>query len=141
MLLVNSNNMSARQQKAETLLDYWEPELVRKAGEIAIKAPRERMENIMVEATAFMEQLPWKGVTTVRGQNLAWPRAGVKLKDGSIIPDTEIPESVKECTIKVSYFIAAGIPFDIPALTHVILTIGHLLVPSASVKKADLISW
>ena len=99
------------------------------------------MEKIMVQATEFMEQLPWKGVQTTEDQSLAWPRTGVILKDGTLLSNTEIPESIRECSIKVSYFIAAGVPFDIPALTHVILTIGHLLIPGASVKKESLTSW
>ena len=132
--------MVAQQNTAETLIDYWKPDLVRQAGEVAIKTPRDKMETIMVQATEFMEQLPWKGVKKNKCQSLAWPRTCVILKDGSVLPDTEIPESVKECSIEVSYFIAAGIPFDIPALTHVILTIGHLLIPGASVKKESLTS-
>ena len=88
-----------------------------------------------------MEKLPWKGEKTTEHQNLAWPRTGVSLKDGTLISDSEIPEAIRECSIKVSYFIAAGVPFDIPALTHVILTIGHLLTPGASVKKENLTSW
>lgn len=123
------------------LIDYWQPELVREAGEIAIKIPRDDMESIMVQATEFMEQLPWKGAKKAECQTLAWPRRGVTLKDGTIIPDTEIPEAIMECSIKVSYFIAAGIPFDVPALTHVMLTIGHLLIPDADVKKESLIPW
>ena len=125
----------------EALLDYWKPDLVREACQIAIKTPRGKMENIMVQATEFMEQLPWKGAKKTRNQSLAWPRTGVSLKDGTLISDSEIPEAIRECSIKVSYFIAAGVPFDIPALTHVILTIGHLLTPGASVKKENLTSW
>lgn len=126
---------------AENLIDYWKPDLVRQAGEVAIKTPRDQMEIVMVQATEFMEQLPWKGAQRTEYQSLAWPRTGVTLKDGTLLPDTEIPESIKECSIKVSYFIAAGVPFDIPALTHVILTIRHLLIPGANVKKDNLVSW
>ena len=133
--------MTARQNTSENLISYWQPDLVREAGEVAIKLPRNQMEKIMVQATEFMEQLPWKGVKTTGLQSLAWPRTGVSLKDGTLLPETEIPESIRECSIKVSYFIAAGVPFDIPALTHVILTIGHLLAPGASVKKETLTSW
>ena len=133
--------MASRQNAAESLIDYWKPDLVRQAGEVAIETPQHHMENIMVQATEFMEQLPWKGVKATQDQSLAWPRTDVTLKDGTLLPDTEIPESIRECSIKVSYFIAAGVPFDIPALTHVILTIGHLLIPGASVKKESLTSW
>ena len=133
--------MVSQQHSAEDLVTYWEPNLVREAGEVAIKTPRDQMENIMLQATEFMEQLPWKGVKTTKQQSLAWPRIGVSLKDGTSVSDTEIPEAIKDCSIKVSYFIAAGVPFDIPALTHVILTIGHLLTPGASLKKENLTSW
>ena len=133
--------MGSQQYSAEDLAAYWKPHLVREAGEIAIKTPRDQMENIMVQATEFMEQLPWKGLKKTENQSLAWPRTGVILKDGTSLSDSEIPESIRECSIKVSYFIAAGVPFDIPALTHVILTIGHLLIPGASVKKESLTSW
>ena len=133
--------MGSQQHLAEDLAAYWKPHLVREAGEIAIKTPRDQMENIMVQATEFMEQLPWKGLKKTENQSLAWPRTGVVLKDGTSLSDSEIPESIRECSIKVSYFIAAGVPFDIPALTHVILTIGHLLIPGASVKKESLTSW
>ncbi len=133
--------MVSQQHSADDLAAYWKPNLVCEAGEIAIKTPRDQMENIMVQATEFMEQLPWKGHKKTDSQSLAWPRTGVTLKDGMLLPDTEIPESIRECSIKVSYFIAAGVPFDIPALTHVILTIGHLLIPGASVKKENLTSW
>ena len=133
--------MTPSQKTIERLGAYWQPDLVRDACQIALQTPRDQMEDIMVQATEFMEQLPWKGVKKNKCQSLAWPRTSVILKDGSVLPDTEIPESVKECSIKVSYFIAAGIPFDIPALTHVILTIGHLLIPGASVKKESLTSW
>ncbi len=126
---------------AENLIDYWRPDLVRQAGEVAIKTPRDQMETVMVQATEFMEQLPWMGLKKTEHQTLAWPRTGVTLKDGTLLPDSEIPESIRECSIKVSYFIAAGVSFDIPALTHVILTIGHLLDPGASVKKENLTSW
>lgn len=131
----------SHQTEADNLADYWMPDLARVAGRAALKTPRPKMEKIMVQATAFMEQLPWSGVKATDDQILAWPRSGVVLKDGTLLSDSEIPESVRECTIKVSYFIAAGIPFDVPALTHVILTIGHLLIPDASVKKESLTSW
>ena len=133
--------MGSRLNTAENLIDYWKPDLVREACEAAIKTPRDQMESIMVQATEFMEQFPWKGAQKNEYQSLAWPRTGVTLKDGRVLPDTEIPQAIRECSIKVSYFIAAGTPFDIPALTHVILTIGHLLTPGASVKKESLISW
>ena len=133
--------MVASDKTAERLMAYWEPDLVRQAGQIAIQTPRDEMEVAMVQATEFMEQLPWKGVKTTGLQSLAWPRTGVSLKDGTFLPETEIPESIRECSIKVGYFIAAGVPFDIPALTHVILTVGHLLIPGASVKKDSLTSW
>ena len=123
------------------LIEYWQPDLVREAGEIAIKIPRDHMEDIMVQATEFMEQLPWKGAKKAEDQTLAWPRRDVTLKDGTLISDTDVPEAIMECSIKVSYFIAAGIPFDIPALTHVMLTIGHLLIPDADVKKDNLMPW
>ena len=141
MSSVSSKLMAPQQNSAETLIDYWKPDLVREAAQIALKTPWHQMENVMVQATEFMEQLPWKGVKTTGLQSLAWPRTGVLLKDGTRLPETEIPESIRECSIKVSYFIAAGVPFDIPALTHVILTIGHLLIPGASVKKESLTSW
>ena len=133
--------MTSRHNSAKNLAEYWEPDLVREAGQIALKTPWHKMEKIMVQATEFMEQLPWKGLKKTEHQSLAWPRTGVTLKDGTSLSDSEIPESIRECSIKVSYFIAAGVPFDIPALTHVILTIGHLLIPGASVKKESLTSW
>ena len=133
--------MIPHHKTAEILGGYWKPNLVREACQIAIQTPRDQMEIIMVQATEFMEKLPWKGEKTTEHQNLAWPRTGVSLKDGTLISDSEILEAIRECSIKVSYFIAAGVPFDIPALTHVILTIGHLLTPGASVKKENLTSW
>ena len=133
--------MIPHHKTAEILGGYWKPNLVREACQIAIQTPRDQMEIIMVQATEFMEKLPWKGEKTTEHQSLAWPRTDVSLKDGSLVSDTEIPEAIRDCSIKVSYFIAAGVPFDIPALTHVILTIGHLLTPGASVKKENLTSW
>jgi len=133
--------VTSRHNSAKNLAEYWEPDLVREAGQIALKTPWHKMEKIMVQATEFMEQLPWKGVKTTEHQTLGWPRTGVILKDGTLLSDTETPESIREGSIKVGYFIAAGVPFDIPALTHVILTVGHLLDPGASVKKEDLTSW
>ena len=53
--------MTARQNTSENLISYWQPDLVREAGEVAIKLPRNQMEKIMVQATEFMEKLPWKG--------------------------------------------------------------------------------
>ena len=126
---------------SEHLASYWKPNLVREAGEIAIQLPREQMNDIMIQATEFMEQLPWRGIKRTRSQALSWPRMSVILKDGTLLDDDKIPESVKECCIKVAYFIAADVPFDIPALTHVMLTIGHLLVPGADVKKDSLTPW
>ena len=133
--------MTPSQKTIERLGAYWQPDLVRDACQIALQTPRDQMEDIMVQATEFMEQLPWKGVKATKQQSLAWPRIGVSLKDGTSVSDTEIPEAIKDCSIKVSYFIAAGVPFDIPALTHVILTIGHLLTPGTSLKKENLTSW
>lgn len=126
---------------SEGLASYWKPDLVREAGEIAIKLPREQMNDIMIQATEFMDQLPWRGLKRTRAQALAWPRMAVILKDGTLLDDDTVPESIRECTIKVAYFIAAGIPFDIPALTHVMLTVGHLLAPGADVKKDSLTPW
>lgn len=131
----------SRHNNAEDLTGYWQPDLVREAGQIALKTPWHKMEKIMVQATEFMEQLPWKGVKTSKHQTLEWPRTSVILKDGTLLSDSQTPEAIGECSIKVGYFIAAGVPFDIPALTHVILTIGHLLDPGASVKKENLTSW
>ena len=85
MSLVSSNYMGSQQHSEKDLVAYWKPHLVREAGEIAIKTPRDQMENIMVQATEFMEQLPWKGVKKNKCQSLAWPRTSVILKDGSCL--------------------------------------------------------
>lgn len=128
-------------QTSKELMTLWNPHLVREAAAFAIKMPQEQMTPIMEQATDFLETLPWQGTKAYKHQELSWPRKGVVLKDGTLISSDEIPEALKECCIKVSYFIAAGIPFDVPALTHVMLTIGHFLIPDANVKIENLTSW
>ena len=56
--------MAPSHKITERLGEYWKPDLVREACQIAIQTPRDQMEIIMVQATEFMEQLPWKGEKT-----------------------------------------------------------------------------
>lgn len=132
---------AAPQKTSQDLMSYWKPDLVRDAGQIALKLPHEQMNEVMILATEFMEQFAWRGLKRTYEQALAWPRMGAILEDGTLLLDDEVPEPIKECTIKVAYFIAAGVPFDVPALTHVILTIGPLLAPTADVTKNNLTPW
>lgn len=120
---------------------FWQPDLPRTAGQAWMKLPREQQEETILHATEFMGLLPWRGAKKTVIQNLAWPRSGVILDDGTLLADNIVPDKVKECSIVVSYFIGAKIPFDIPAMTHVMLMVGHLLIPTTDIRNGDIRPW
>ena len=88
-----------------------------------------------------MDTLPWKGAKKTVLQNLAWPRTGVLLDDGTLLSDKQIPNEINECNIIVAAFIAAEVPFDIPALIHIMLCVGHLLIPTTDIRNSDIRPW
>jgi len=131
----------AKYELPKDLMAFWQPDLPRAAGLEWMKLSKQEQEQSNSEALEFMRLLPWKGAQKTALQNLPWPRTGVILDDGTLLADDVIPDELKECQIIVGAFIGAGIPFDLPALAHVMLTVGHLLIPSSDIRNGDIRPW
>ena len=112
--------------------------LPKRGREAALKASRSESEEAIKHATGFIDTLPFRGSRLTDGQSLSWPRKGVFRDDGA--PVHGVPEEIKEATSMVAGFILAKIPFDAPALSWVMLTIGHLLKDDTDLIDQD-ITW
>jgi hypothetical protein len=104
--------------------------LLRLGREAVAKASKAEQEEALIHATEFIDTLPFKGSKLTDKQSLAWPRKGVVRDDGAAV--TGVPDEIKEATSLVAGFILAKIPFDVPAVTFVMLKIGHLLKDDAN---------
>lgn len=48
----------------------------------------------LIMATRLLDKQNWIGTVTVEGQNLSWPRTGVKTKEGVTVVSTETPPGI-----------------------------------------------
>jgi hypothetical protein len=131
----------AKYELPKDLMAFWQEDLPQAAGLEWRKLNTEGQRQTLIQAARFMDFLPWRGSKKTIVQNLCWPRTGVILDDGTLIADNATPEKVKECQIIIAAFIAADIPCDLPALAHVMLTVGHLLIPNTDFRKGDIRTW
>jgi hypothetical protein len=99
--------------------------LLTRGREALAKASKPEREDALEHASEFIDTLSFKGSKLTEHQFPSWPRKGVFRNDGAAI--TGVPDEIKEATSIVASFILAKIPFDLPALTWVMLKIGHLL--------------
>lgn len=66
----------------------------------------------LVKATDYLNSLdrfPYRGTKATRAQRLQWPRVGATERNGSAIPDNEVPVEVAEATAAVAALILAGV--------------------------------
>lgn len=59
------------------------------------------LSTLMLQAMDYLEGKKWKGVPTVPGQNLAWPRSGV-VRDYYALPGDSIPSQVKQAQCRLT---------------------------------------
>lgn len=131
----------AKYELPEDLAALWDEGLPSKASEAWEKLSDDERKKALSDATSFMEQLPWRGKKTSAMQNLTWPRTGVILDDGTLLPSNIIPKEIKDCTAMVATFIAANIPVGIPAMAHVFCFVNGLLIPGNDIKNNAIRPW
>lgn len=68
-------------------------------------------ENLIMWATRILdERVTWKGKKVFETSGLAWPRTGVRNKEGFFLPDDEVPAAVKLATAVLADHLVAGNP-------------------------------
>lgn len=64
-------------------------------------------ERTLVEATAYIDRLPWKGTANgAGGTSLQWPRTGATKADGSAVDSTTVPDAIVDAVFELAAMIA-----------------------------------
>ncbi len=116
----------------------WDPALPSRAAAAWKSRTDAEKQAALVQATAWIDQLPFKGQRLRSSQTLAWPRSGVFRDDGS--PVSGVPPEVKEATSMVAGFILADVPYDVPAIAWVFHVLGHLIEEGVDLADRE-ITW
>jgi hypothetical protein len=116
----------------------WDPTLPAKGKKAWDRASEDDQKMAIVNATRFLDGLPFKGQKLSANQPFSWPRRGVFRNDGA--PVSGIPPELQEATSMVASFLLAKIPFGPAALGWVGSLIGHLLDEPSGLVDRD-ISW
>jgi len=78
-------------------------------GDAFIAADSATRDKYLVTATRWIDRLAWGGAVAVDGQELAFPRSGLKDRAGADISSASIPLDVKRAQWELAAAIAAGI--------------------------------
>lgn len=70
-------------------------------------------EQAVFKSMRYLESLPWKGIKSVQGQNLEWPRYNVYDRNGYLIEDTDIPQAVINAQCEIAVLMLPGSDVDL----------------------------
>lgn len=73
-------------------------------------AATEAKEAALVQATDYLNGMPWKGRKAVAGRVLAWPRVDATDADGYVIADNIVPEQVQAACVELALLAVQGKP-------------------------------